>query len=137
MNRSTHAGGVVYRWREGAPEFLLVTARRPPHDWFLPKGRIERGETAEQAAVREVDEEAGVRGTIERRLGELLVAVRGSKQRVTFFLMAMVEEGRAREERQLSWRRGDDAVAALAFPDTRDLMRIAASLVGPNPTLRK
>ena len=57
--RPTHAGGVVAREAGGERRYLLVRASRDP-GWVLPKGHIERGETPEQAAVREVAEEAGI-----------------------------------------------------------------------------
>jgi 8-oxo-dGTP diphosphatase len=55
------AGGVVWRPRdEGEPEVLLV--HRPRYrDWTFPKGKVEQGETDEQAAIREVEEETGLR----------------------------------------------------------------------------
>ena len=49
----THAGGIVYRDVGSGPEYLIVRARRDPSAWVLPKGHIERGETAEEAAVRD------------------------------------------------------------------------------------
>ena len=42
---------------------------RPRYDdWSLPKGKLERGEEWEQAALREVEEETGVRGELVREL---------------------------------------------------------------------
>ena len=61
---STHAGGVVYRLKDKTPELLVVTARRDPSAWVLPKGHVERGESTEQTAVREIFEEAGVTARI-------------------------------------------------------------------------
>jgi 8-oxo-dGTP diphosphatase len=54
------AGGVVARsGADGTLEILVV--HRPIHDdWSLPKGKLDQGETWEQAAVREVWEETGV-----------------------------------------------------------------------------
>jgi 8-oxo-dGTP pyrophosphatase MutT (NUDIX family) len=43
--------------------------RRGGLDWCLPKGHLEPGETPEQAAVREVEEETGLTTRIERFLG--------------------------------------------------------------------
>ena len=40
-------------------------------DWVLPKGKIEPGETHEEAALREVREETGVKATIGKYLGEI------------------------------------------------------------------
>lgn len=56
----THAGAVVWRQGPKGPLFLLVTARGRDDEWVLPKGHIDAGETAEQAARREVREETGL-----------------------------------------------------------------------------
>ena len=54
------SGGVVLRDGPNGPEVLVV--HRPRYDdWSLPKGKREPGETDEQCAVREVEEETGVR----------------------------------------------------------------------------
>ncbi|MGI9033850.1 MAG: NUDIX hydrolase [Acidimicrobiales bacterium] len=56
------AGGVVWRGinGEGEPEVLLV--HRPKYDdWSLPKGKLDAGEPAPVAALREVEEETGLR----------------------------------------------------------------------------
>jgi ADP-ribose pyrophosphatase YjhB (NUDIX family) len=49
---------VVFRRAGGATYFLLI--RDPYRNWGLPKGHVERGETAEQTAIREVREETGI-----------------------------------------------------------------------------
>lgn len=56
--REESAGGVVIRHSDAGPLFLLI--RDPYHNWGLPKGHIEPGETAESAARREVAEETGL-----------------------------------------------------------------------------
>ena len=55
------AGGVV--WRATEPDGLqIAVVHRPRYDdWSLPKGKLDPGETFEQAAVREVEEEIGAR----------------------------------------------------------------------------
>jgi 8-oxo-dGTP pyrophosphatase MutT (NUDIX family) len=53
------AGGVVVRERDGRPEVLLV--HRPRYDdWTFPKGKAALGETDEDCALREVEEETGL-----------------------------------------------------------------------------
>ncbi|RKP37796.1 NUDIX hydrolase domain-like protein [Dimargaris cristalligena] len=50
-------------------KILLVTSRKHPGRWILPKGGWEKHETREEAAVRETREEAGVSGSVTRHLG--------------------------------------------------------------------
>src|ERR1700719_881750 len=65
MPRETSAGVLVYRRREGEPEFLLVHpggpywARKDEAAWSIPKGLVEAGEDSWAAARREFAEEPG------------------------------------------------------------------------------
>jgi 8-oxo-dGTP pyrophosphatase MutT (NUDIX family) len=61
------SGGVIYRPAGDGFEVALTQTCRGPM-WCLPKGRVEEAETLEQAAVREVREETGLMGSIERPL---------------------------------------------------------------------
>jgi 8-oxo-dGTP pyrophosphatase MutT (NUDIX family) len=61
------AGGVVVRESADGPEVLLV--HRPAYDdWSLPKGKAHQGETDEDCARREVEEETGLRCELGREL---------------------------------------------------------------------
>ncbi len=53
------AGGVAFREIDGRIEIAIILTN-PERRWQLPKGMIDAGESAEQAAVREVREEAGI-----------------------------------------------------------------------------
>jgi len=66
------AGGVVVRHRPGGGWELLLVHRPRYDDWSLPKGKVDPGETDEQTALREVEEETGLRC----RLGEELAETR-------------------------------------------------------------
>jgi 8-oxo-dGTP pyrophosphatase MutT (NUDIX family) len=53
-------GGLVWRVEGGTPQVALV--HRPKYDdWSFPKGKLDGGETYEEAALREVEEETGLR----------------------------------------------------------------------------
>ncbi|MFF2027579.1 NUDIX hydrolase, partial [Streptomyces sp. NPDC058171] len=74
--RETSAGGLVVNGLGGPRENLCAaligrTDRRGRLLWSLPKGHIEQGETAEQTAMREVQEETGIQGTVLASLGSI------------------------------------------------------------------
>jgi 8-oxo-dGTP pyrophosphatase MutT (NUDIX family) len=62
------AGGVVSRAGEGGVLEVLLVHRPKYDDWTLPKGKLEPGETHEQAALREVEEETGLACELGREL---------------------------------------------------------------------
>ncbi|WP_175084925.1 NUDIX hydrolase [Candidatus Frankia nodulisporulans] len=69
----TSAGGLILDQRSANAYAALIGRldRSGRMLWSLPKGHIEAGETAEQAAVREVGEETGLTGRILGRLGTI------------------------------------------------------------------
>jgi 8-oxo-(d)GTP phosphatase len=82
------SGGVVVRPSgDGSVEVLII--HRPHYDdWSLPKGKDDRGETAEQAALRELHEETGYRARIVAKLGDQHYTVgNGRPKIVAYFIM--------------------------------------------------
>src|SRR5690242_710692 len=77
----TSAGGLVVEPKDGSPgagdpnaaelRVALIAHRnqRGVLEWVLPKGHLEAGESTQQAAVREVEEETGIRGRVIAPLG--------------------------------------------------------------------
>jgi 8-oxo-dGTP pyrophosphatase MutT (NUDIX family) len=63
------AGGLV--WRPGAAEGVeVLVVHRPKYDdWSLPKGKLDPGETPDAGALREVEEETGLRCRLGQELG--------------------------------------------------------------------
>ncbi len=119
MNPIRAAGGVVVR--DGR---VLLVHRARYDDWSLPKGKLEPGETWEQAAVREVAEETNLRAKVEKALGSTRYEVGGRPKEVRWFRMATDDEPVARAEvDEVRWVPLEDAAAALTYPGERDLLR--------------
>jgi len=94
---------VVFRLTKSGPLYLLVEASGDPDRWVLPKGHIEKGETAASAALREVAEEAGVRARLVQRLKRVQQKKGGDRIHVVYFLMAYEGRASGMEDRAVRW----------------------------------
>ncbi len=116
------AGGAVCRRREDGALEVLVVHRPRYDDWSLPKGKLDPGESAEDAARREVEEETGFRC----ELGAPLPSVRyldhrGRPKRVRYWTMRPVD-GRFTpnaEVDDLRWVTEEEALALLSYEHDR------------------
>ena len=132
------AGGLVVDLAGEVPKGALI-ARTDRHGrllWSLPKGHIEAGETAEQAAVREVEEETGIAGVIMAELGTIdfwfVAEGRRIHKTVQHYLMRATggELSDADiEVTDVAWVPLPDIAAQLAYPDERGLVHTAGRLL--------
>ena len=119
------AGGIVLRGEGGGRSVALV--HRPRYDdWSFPKGKLDDGEDEATAALREVEEETGLRC----RLGPSVGAVtyrdrRGRAKVVRYFRMDADGGGFApnQEVDELRWVPIEDAARLLSYAHDRSLLR--------------
>jgi len=118
------AGGVVLRAGEDGIELCVV--HRPRYgDWSLPKGKLDAGETFEEAALREVEEETGLRCELGRELqSSHYVDSKGRPKIVRYWLMEAVggEFQPNDEVDELRWMTPHEAVDALTYERDRELV---------------
>jgi ADP-ribose pyrophosphatase YjhB (NUDIX family) len=122
----THAGGVAYRAAANGPELLLVRAKPEPHDWVLPKGHIERSESPDACARRELREEAGVDAEPLAYLGDdRFTTPQGKHVRAAFFLLRYLKDVPADDDRECRWCSIDEALRLIQFSGARRIIRSA------------
>jgi 8-oxo-dGTP diphosphatase len=119
------AGGVVGRRKENGEVEVLLVHRPKYDDWTLPKGKLDEDEGAEDAAVREVEEETG----FQVELGEELPGTDyhdryGRPKNVRYWAMHITGgEFRAnREVDEVRWFSVEAAKAALSYPRDRGVL---------------
>jgi 8-oxo-dGTP pyrophosphatase MutT (NUDIX family) len=124
--RVPQAGGIVVRKDGDRLSVLLVRSKKDPTIWVFPKGHIDPGETAEQTALRETYEEAGVEGELVAPVGAPLEFQSGQETvSVQYFLIRAQSECASPERRDKQWLSIDEALTTLAFESARDKLREA------------
>lgn len=129
------AGGVIYRWVGQAAEVALI-ATHDSQRWGLPKGHVRRGETAEAAALREINEETGLNGVVEQHLGTIEYWFRAGPTRihkyVDLFLVRYTDGDVVPQESEVDdvrWIALDEALGLLSFERERDILVRARELL--------
>jgi 8-oxo-dGTP pyrophosphatase MutT (NUDIX family) len=119
------AGAVAVRLGD-TPRYLLVRAQRHPDHWLFPKGHVDEGETDEEAAVRELAEEAGVAGRVLAPLGSSGYAFEGRRIEVQYFLVeATGRAGAGEPDRDPTWLTFNAARSRIVFVDLHGILEAA------------
>jgi 8-oxo-dGTP diphosphatase len=119
------AGGVVYRSAEGAMREVALVHRPAYDDWSLPKGKIKAPERLETGALREVEEETGMRCLIERFLGITRYVDRRGRDKVVWYWLMRAYEGTfvpIQEVDEVRWVPVPDALTALSYEHDQEIL---------------
>ncbi len=116
------AGGLVVH--DGR---ILVVHRPKYDDWAFPKGKLEPGESWEEAAVREVEEETSLVCTLGEQLAATHYEVRGEPKEVRYYAMSAEGEAAAQNEiDEVRWVTRDEAAALLTYDYDRELLELVS-----------
>lgn len=138
------AGAIAYRKR--GRTVLIFLLLDPFHKWAAPKGHVDPGETDEQAAIRELGEEAGLSGSAEADLGSIDLKFRrhGARieKQVRYFLVRVPwnshvrlgkkESGRGEPFYGFRWVPARRALDASDYENMRPIMAHALGILDKN-----
>ncbi len=136
--RQFSSGGILFRKGRGGIRLALIS-RQGGQVWCLPKGLIEKGESLEEAALREIREETGLRGAIVGKLGDVQYwySIPEGRSRffkkVSFYLVRHTG-GNTRdhdfEVDAVAWFSPEEAIRKMSYESERKLVRKAARQLG-------
>lgn len=131
------AGGVAFRNIEAQIEVALISVGKD-NRWQLPKGIVDKGESTETAALREVREEAGVDTSLISLIDKTEYWYYDPRQRVRFhkfvyFYLLRYKSGEVTdhddEVNEARWVEIDEAIERLAFDSERKIVEKAKTMI--------
>lgn len=104
------AGVVVYRkTEEGELESLIITSRKFPGTWVFPAGTVEQGESLQEAAARECEEESGYIVKVDKEIKALDIEEENKISHFTFYLATVDgETDEYEKDRKRKWVSKDE-----------------------------
>jgi 8-oxo-dGTP diphosphatase len=133
------AGGVAFRWKELVPEIAIVSVK-PKLRWQLPKGIVDPSESPQVAAVREVQEEAGVETELIKLIETIEYWYRSVKygkpvrfhKFVHFYLVEYKSGDVANHDHEVEearWVSFEEALEMLDFKSEREVVEKAREMI--------
>jgi 8-oxo-dGTP pyrophosphatase MutT (NUDIX family) len=125
------AGGIVHR-RDPNGEWQVLLVHRPRYDdWSLPKGKADRGERAEETALREVEEETGLRCRLGDEVGKTRYKDAKGRSKVVryWFMQPAVADATAEftpndEVDAVAWCTQEEAAQRVSYEHDRKLLEL-------------
>lgn len=131
------SGGIVFRRHNDITEIAMV-AVKGGNVWCLPKGLIDKGEVPEKTALREVEEETGLKGRIIEKLGEITYWYYikeeniKCKKTVHFFLMEYEAGDVSKHDREVdnaAWFPIDEALRKASYRGEKEIIEKAREIL--------
>ena len=128
---------MVYRMGDTGVE-VVICGRTAPPIWGLPKGTPNQGETREETALREVNEETGLEITIEQYIGGIEYWFNlpndgmRCRKKVLYYLMNPIGGDTSLHDHEFDcvrWLSAEDAVRMLTYQNEVGIVEDAISLV--------
>ncbi len=131
------SGGIIYR-KVGKKIEVALIVRGEGKIFCLPKGKIEKPETPQETALREVEEETGLKGKIDREIGKINYWFYSKEEKArifktVYFYLIKYESGETSrhdfEVEEVKWLSIDEALKIMTYPTERKMMQKAKQLL--------
>jgi len=137
VRKEFSSGGVVFKKDKWLITRSMPSEIYPKSVWRLPKGWVDKDESAEEAALREVKEEGGVEAKIIKKIETVryffTTPDKGKVLKfVTFYLMEWIKnlsEGFGEETSEIAWLSFDQAVKKLAYSGEKQILKKAKGIL--------
>ncbi|MGZ4859503.1 MAG: NUDIX hydrolase [Candidatus Angelobacter sp.] len=124
------AGGILQRSTPRGDEVMVVYRKRH-QDWTLPRGKVKDGESFQEAAMREVQDETGCSCRIGNYLGTISYSDNGVPKVVLFWKMTLLEDKGTRNSEEIGealWLQVPAAIERLSHAQEKALLSRVGSL---------
>src|SRR5713226_4363065 len=118
------AGGILQRSTSRGDE-VMVVYRKLHQDWTLPKGRVNEGESFEEAALRQVQFSTGCSCQLGRYLGTISYSDAGIPRVASFWRMSLLQQRPLDENEEIgeaTWLPIASAIERLSHPQEKALL---------------
>ena len=137
VRKEFSSGGVVFKKDKWLITRSMPSEIYPKSVWRLPKGWVDKDESAEEAALREVKEEGGVEAKVIKKIETVryffTTPDKGKVLKfVTFYLMEWIKnlsEGLGEETSEIAWLSFDQAVKKLAYSGEKQILKKAKGIL--------
>ena len=119
------AGGIIQRVTPRGDEVMIVYRKRH-QDWALPKGEVQDGESFQEAALREVEQETGCSCQLGNYLGTISYSEHGTPKVVMFWKMLVIQENALPDKKEeigeVAWMQVPSAIQKLTHSQEKALL---------------
>lgn len=143
IKREYSAGGVVFKKKGKKLSWLICQPKATKDEpwrkgrWQFPKGWIDVGETSQEAALRETEEEGGVKTEIIQKIGGITIFFYDEEKqkvvkKVVFYLMRWlkdIKEGPGWETEKVLWLSYEKAKEKLTFKSEKEILEKAQKIL--------
>ncbi|MBI2195553.1 MAG: NUDIX domain-containing protein [Candidatus Levybacteria bacterium] len=135
------AGGIVFKRKAKSEKLkedllILVAQHSQHHGWVFPKGLIDKGEGKEETALREVEEETGIKAKILKPLSstEFWYVLKGEKIKKTVYYFLMEATGgniekHDKEMENVEWLPQEEVEERLTYKSEKEVWEQARKMI--------